>query len=151
MIEFIKAKIIWIVLAIGVALIGLFSSGLYSNVLPAPIAPAEKTSEKQEVQVVSTVPADLHDSTILPNQTIELTFSDPLVNVPETRWSISPTVDIKAELSSDKKTLRLIPNKPFGLGNGYTLQIKGETKIEGKGNLDREIIYNFKTIEFKGS
>ena len=150
MIELIKTKLIWIILAIGALLVAIFSSGLYSNALPSAVAPVENT-DTNEIRVVSTVPADLHDSTILPNQTIELTFSEQLVNVPETRWSISPSADIKAELSADRKTLKLIPNKPYDLGNGYTLLIKGDTKIEGKGNLDRELIYSFKTIQFKGS
>ncbi len=124
--EFIKAKIIWIVIAIGVALVAIFSSGLYTRMLPTASRPAEENNASTgDVRVVSTNPANLHDSTILPNQTIELTFSEQLVNVPETRWSISPGADIKAELSEDKKTLRLIPNTPFELGNVYTLLIKG--------------------------
>jgi hypothetical protein len=147
---FIKEKIIWIVIAIGVALVAIFSSGLYSNSIPTAVSPTENI-DTNEIRVVSTVPANLNDSTILPNQTIELTFSEQLVNIPETRWSISPSADIKAELSDDRKTLKLIPNKPYDLGNGYTLLIKGDTKIEGKGNLDRELIYSFKTIQFKGS
>lgn len=146
---FIKAKLIWIILAIGAFLLAIFANGLYSS-SDSAVVPSV-TENSNEIRVVSTVPENLHNSTILPNQTIELTFSEQLVNVPETRWSISPSADIKAELSDDRKTLKLIPNKPYDLGNGYTLLIKADTKIEGKGNLDRELIYSFKTIQFKGS
>lgn len=148
--EFIKAKIIWIVLAIGALLVAIFSSGLYSQMLGSNSASDQKT-QSEDVQIVATVPQNLNDSTILPNQTIEITFSEALVNEPETRWKITPSADIKAELSADKKTLKLIPNKPYDLGNGYTLFISGETKLESKKNLNREIIYSFKTIQFKGS
>lgn len=150
--EFIKAKIIWIVLGLGALLTALFASGIYSKTIP-PVNPdsTEVEQKSDEIRVVSTVPANLHDTTILPNQTIELTFSEALVNEPETRWKITPSADIKAELSADKKTLKLIPNKPYDLGSGYTLFLSGETKFDNKKNLGREIIYSFKTIQFKGS
>ncbi len=154
MAEFLKAKIIWIVLGVGVLLISLFSSGIYTNMFPsnnqADNSGNSIITQNDKPQVVSTIPDNLDQSTILPNQTIEIHFSQPLENLPETRWLIEPSADIKAEVINDRKTLRLTPNKPFNLGQSYTLFIKGDTKIEGKKTLEKEYQYHFKTIEFKG-
>jgi hypothetical protein len=154
MIEFIKAKIIWIVVGIGILLVAIFSSGLYSsmfssNETKSPTSSAEPVSDKP--MVVKTVPDSLDQSTILPTQTIEITFSHALENLPETRWEIQPSADIKSKLSDDRKTLILTPSTPFNLGQSYTLFIRPDTKIEGKKTLEKEYIYHFKTIEFKGA
>lgn len=150
-----KAKLMWIILALGVLLIALFSSGLYSTMLGSSTQntspPVTTSTPSDEPSIVKTIPDNLDQSTILPNQTLEITFSHTLVNLPETRWEIQPSVDIRSELSDDRKTLRLIPNTPFNLGQGYTLFIRPDTKIEGKRLLEKEYIYHFKTIEFKGA
>ncbi len=151
---FIRAQLIWILVGIGALLVAVFSSGLYSNMLgeSSVVQPTEQVSQNPEKPViVSTVPKSLDQSTILPNQTIEIGFSHPLENVPETRWEIQPAADIRAELSDDRKTLKLIPNNPYNLGQSYTLFIRPETKIEGRKTLEKEYIYHFRTIEFKGS
>lgn len=156
MILFLKSKLIWIVLSFGALLIALFSSGLYSNMLSFSDV-AKDSSQTASIStdgrpaIVKTVPDSLDQATILPTQVIELTFSQTLENLPETRWEVQPAADIKSELSDDKKTLRLIPSTPFNLGQSYTLFIRPETKLEGKKTLEEEYIYHFKTIEFKGS
>ena len=145
-----KAKVIAVLVALGLLLIAVFSSGIYSN----SHEQAENTGVQQadgKPMIVQTNPKDLDQSTILPNQTLEIYFSEPLENVPETRWSVEPQADYKAELSDDRKTLKLIPNTPLNLGQSYTLFIKAETKIEGKKTLDKEYQYHFKTIDFKGA
>lgn len=150
MTDLLKKKIIWIVLGIGAVLITVFSSGLYSNTSKTALSNISDGSSASG-SIVQTNPKDLDESTILPNQTLEIYFSAPLENVPETRWSVEPQADYKAELSEDKKTLKLIPNTPLNLGQSYTLFIKAETKIEGKRMLDKEYQYHFKTIDFKGA
>ncbi len=144
-----RNKIIGLVILIGSILIAIFSAGFYSNSLQSPRE--ANTSQSTDPTVVKTNPKELDQSTILPNQTLEIFFSHPLENVPETRWSVEPQADYKAELSDDKKTLKLIPNSPLNLGQSYTLFIKAETKIEGKKTLDKEYQFHFKTIDFKGA
>ena len=151
---FLKEKIIWIIVGLGALLVAIFSQGLYpqmfgENKAIAPTIVEQMVSEKP--MVVGTVPVELEQSTILPTQTIEIQFSHPLVNVPETRWEIQPSADVKAELSADRKILKLIPSTPYNLGQTYTLFLRGETKIGEKQTLEKEYIYHFKTIQFKGA
>ena len=56
----------------------------------------------------------------------------------------------KAILSDDRKTAKLVPQPSFNLGQTFTLFIKPNSRFDGKKLLNREVIYHFKTIDYKG-
>lgn len=142
-----KKKIMIAIALIGAILILIFQRGLYSK--PAEInTPASE--ESGEVRVVSTIPSPLDNTTILPAQAVEITFNYPLQNIGEFKNKIEPKVDYKVELSDDRKTVRIIPAKIWRLGTTYTLFIMPDTKFDKKGNLNLDIIYHFRTVEYKG-
>ncbi|MDO8570845.1 MAG: Ig-like domain-containing protein [Candidatus Daviesbacteria bacterium] len=152
-----KQIIIAIVTIIGALLILIFGRGLYSSPPASQKNTAVKSAQTEtkdennkEIKVVSTNPEDLDGSTILPNQTIEITFNQPMENRGEFKNKIEPPADYEIKLSDDRKTAKIILAKPFKLGTGYTLFIKSDTKFDGKKTLDKEIIYHFNTISYKG-
>lgn len=146
MINFSKTRIIILVVTVGLILLAVFQSGFYAQ--KTEVNPEDTTS--QEIKVLKTVPDPLNETTILPNQTLEITFSQPLENVPELRMTIEPVAEVKVELSDDRKTAKFIPIKPYSLGQGYTLTIKSDSKFDGKKTLGRDEVFRFKTINYTG-
>jgi hypothetical protein len=146
-----KQKIIGAVVVIGLILIVIFQRGLYSSSGGNPVNSSQnEPSSATDIQLVKTNPSPLNDATILPNQTIEFTFNKELVNDPTKRVLFEPEVDYKIELSSDRKTVKIILNKPYELGAFYRVTIKPELKFEGDKTLNREENFNFKTIDYSG-
>ncbi len=107
-------------------------------------------SENDSPKIVSTKPSPLEDATISAAETLEITFNRPLENVGEFKSRIEPKIDYKVELSSDRKTARIIPVKPYQLGTTYTLFIGTETKFDGVGRWGEEKNFHFKTIAYRG-
>ncbi len=152
-----KQIIIGIAAVIGALLILIFGHGLYSSSPTSQIQTEVKTAQMEtkskdngEIKVVSTNPENLDGSTILPNQTIEITFNQSIENRGEFKNKIDPPAEYEIKLSDDRKTAKIILAKPFNLGAGYTLFIKSDTKFDGKRTLDKEIIYHFNTISYQG-
>src|SRR4051812_32490517 len=117
-----KQTIIGIVIAIGAILIAVFMFGLDGSATPRP----DSAAQSDAIMVTSSNPAPLKEKkevVVIPTQTIELTFNQPLENAPETKVVLEPPADIKVQVSDDKKTVKIIPNTPFKLGQGYTLFI----------------------------
>lgn len=144
-----RVKVIAAIITIGAILIAIFQFGLGG---PATERPSD-SSESDTISVVATNPAPLKEKktvVVLPTQPIEITFNQPLENVPETRFVIEPKADYKAELSGDRKTLIITPITPYALGQGYSLIIKGETKFEGKKTLGSDVDFHFATISYNG-
>lgn len=151
-----KRKIIAIVGIIGTLLIFIFYRGLGGK----PENIENKKSQDQEVQqtsqdenkdiITSTKPSPLNEATILASQNIEVTFNYPIQNIPEFKHRIDPKLDYKIELSSDRKTVKIIPAKQFELGTAYTLYIQPGTKFDGRTELDKEILYHFRTVNYTG-
>lgn len=144
-----KQKIIGLIALIGTILILIFQRGIYSKEASPTPQPVVKTQSEQ-IEITSTNPSPLNEATIPDAKKIELTFNYPVQNPDEFRVKFDPKTDIKIELSSDRKTAKIIFNKPLQLGTGYTLFILPETKFDSKGNLGREIIYHFRTINYNG-
>lgn len=162
-----KQKIIGIVVVLGIVLLVLYQTGWYGKITrkldsrfrsPRFAGAAggndgmkNQNIVVQEIKIVSTNPSPLEESTILPTQTIELTFNQAVEGgTGEVKTLIEPKTDYKIELSDDRKTARVVPTKPYLLGQGYTLHILGNTKFEGKKELGREEIFHFKTISYSG-
>lgn len=144
-----KQKIIGIVAVLGIALIAVFQQGLGEK-SPAITPKLLDDSQTQEIKIVSTNPSPLEETTVLPMQTIEITFNQPIEGAGEFKTSMEPGADYKVELSDDRKTAKITPIKPYTLGGGYTLHILGNTKFDGKRELNREEIFHFKTINYSG-
>ena len=157
-----KQIIIGLVALVGIILILIFGRGLSSSSPSSSVTSsasqtevksvqAEKaTADSSEIKVVSTVPENLDGSVILPTQIIEITFNQPMENRGEFKNKIDPPAEYEIKLSDDRKTAKIILTKPFKLGTGYTLFIKPDTKFDGKKILDKELIYHFNTISYKG-
>ncbi|MCL5784425.1 MAG: hypothetical protein M1142_03670 [Patescibacteria group bacterium] len=149
-----KQKIIAIIAVIGAILIFIFQRGIYNN--PAKIQSSTPQAEKtqnlanEDPKVVATNPSPLEEATILPNQTLEITFNLPIENPDEFKNRIDPQTDHKIELSSDRKTAKVIFSKPLELGRGYTLFVKPDTKFDGAKNLNQDLIFHFRTIDYQG-
>jgi hypothetical protein len=144
-----KTKIIAAVVAIGVILIAIFQFGLGGPGAERGV----DTIQTESPVVVATNPAAMKEKktvVVLPTQSIEITFNQPLENVPETRITIEPKADYKVELSSDKKTIKIIPVTPYSLGQGYSLFIKADTKFDGKKTLGSDVDFHFATISYNG-
>lgn len=144
-----KTKIIAAVVAIGVILIAIFQFGLGGPGAERGV----DTVQTESPVVVATNPAAMKEKktvVVLPTQSIEITFNQPLENVPETRITIEPKADYKVELSSDKKTIKIIPITPYSLGQGYSLFIKADTKFDGKKTLGSDVDFHFATISYNG-
>lgn len=147
-----KQKLMIAVAALGALLVLIFQRGIYpkSNTQPIP-GEASKNTQNESIKIVSTNPSPLDEATILPVQTIELTFNYPLENTGEFKHKFEPEYkgyDLK--LSNDRKTITITPTKPFKLGTTYTFSVLPDSKFDGKRVLKESFTYHFRTIEYRG-
>lgn len=140
-----KQKIIGLIALIGTILIIIFQRGIYSN-----STPQSQTTNNQEIEVVSTSPSPLEEAVVLPNQEIKITFNYPIQNSGEFKVKMDPAAEYKITLSEDRKTAQINFSKPLKLGGGYTIFIQPDTKFDGKGNLNKDINFHIKTINYSG-
>lgn len=157
-----KNKVALLVLIIGSVLIYIFYRGIYpknndSLIKPAKITPNTSEQKGDEPRVVETKPVNLDGNIVAPNQTIELTFNMPLENVPEFKHKFDPELEHKTELSADRKTVKITPVKGFVPGTYYSLTILRDTKFniypgkaETKKVTQQEMMFKFKTVDYKG-
>ena len=117
-----------------------------SSPIPSPIT----VSSSDKPTIVSTKPNPLDEAIVSATEIVEITFNRPLDNVGEFKVKIEPKIDYKVELSSDRKTAKIMPNKPYQLGTTYTLFIGPDSKFDGVGRWGEEKIYHFKTIKYRG-
>jgi hypothetical protein len=143
-----KNRVIIGILIFGLVLIALFYRGLYPSTNPSDANIQLEASNK--VSVVSTDPSPLEGIVLLPTQRIVITLNHPLLNEPEFRHRFDPEVEHTVTLSADKKTVTLSPKTTWPIGNSYTLFISPLSKFEDEAKIDGDIIYHFKTIEYKG-
>lgn len=140
--------IIAVIIGIGLLLIFIFWNGFYQS---GSITQKEVNKQiTSEVEVVSTAPDKLDQATILPTQTIEITFNYPIENTGEFKHSIDPKADYELKLSDDRTTVKVIPIKPYQLGQGYTFRISKETKFDNQKRLENDINFGFRTIGYSG-
>lgn len=144
-----KNRVISIIVAVGTVLIAVFAMGLYSKTPSTPPPPTKQTNQESGVKVVSTNLSEGDVSVISPTQDIEITFNKPMVQ-DNTRISMDPKIGYRTELSSDHKTIKIIPDKPFDLGKDYTLTIKSGYGTDTSEHLDSDQVFHFKTISYNG-
>src|SRR5258708_309058 len=108
-------KIIAVIIALGLILIGIFSFGLYPKTTSqSPSTQQSQSQDNSGVKVISTNLSGGDVSVISPTQNLEITFNKSMVT-DNTRISIAPIVGYRTELSSDHKTIKIMPDKPFDL------------------------------------
>lgn len=110
----------------------------------------QATSQNQSPRIVSTTPDNLDGATVLANQSIQISFNQPLENKEEFKMRFDPAIPYHLDLSGDRKTIKIIPDQPLSLGTTYTLFISVDSKFTGGGRLDGDKIFHFRTIEYKG-
>lgn len=142
-----KRKLIIVLAVIGSLLILIFKYGLG---IKTETNTGTVDPEAEGIKIIMTSPDKLEDATILPNQTISITFNKSLESSAEVKISMEPPIEYKIELSEDQKTFKLTPKNVYLLGNGYTLKILGGTKFDGKKELGRDEIFHFRTINYRG-
>lgn len=119
-----------------------------STPLPKP-TPSSQPSQTNKPQIVSTNPDPLNNTIILPNQVIEISFNMSLQNAPEFKAKID-SVPLKIDLSSDRKTAKITPLKPYDLNKSFTLTIGSDTKFDGVGEWGENKEFHFRTIKYSG-
>ena len=141
-------------LTILVVIITVTAAGLLWLKTNQPLTPSSSTTtpptQTDKPQIISTKPDPLENAIIGANEIIEISFNRPLENVGEFKSRLEPKIDYKVELSPDRKTARIIPNKPYELGASFTIFIGPDTKFDGVGAWGQEKIYHFKTIKYTG-
>lgn len=145
-----KNKIIAAVIVVGVILIAIFATGFGGKQVPTNEPNGLSQNQSPNPHVVSTNPNPLENTTIVPTQELEITFSHPIENKGEVKYILDPVADVSIELSDDRKTIKVIPVKPFALGQGYTLSIKQDTKFDEGKRQDGDAVFHFTTIPYTG-
>lgn len=116
------------------------------------------TTDTNKPDLVSTNPLDLSErSAVSPTQIIELKFNIPLENVGEFKYKIDPKAEVKIELSSDRKIVKISPVSTFKLGTTYQIEIFPDSKFNidptqksTQKTLERTLFVKFRTIEYRG-
>lgn len=136
-------------LVIGLLVIGV-GGFLYQKQAVKLIAP----QQEEKLTIVSTKPDPLDEATILPNQSIEITFNYPIYRSelkhrfdPEIEHEVITVNGIDKELGT---TFKITFNEPLELGKGYTLFILSNTHDQKNHSIDHEYTYHFKTISYRG-
>lgn len=142
-------KVLILAIIIILAVIGVVMLWPKADTKPENINKQE-VSQTDSPQVVSTKPDPLEDTIIGAMDTIEITFNRPLENVGEFKVRIETKKDFKVELSSDRKTAKIIPSTPYDLSTTYTIFIGPDTKFDGVGAWGQEKTYHFRTIKYTG-
>lgn len=143
-------KIVTILVILAALVIGFIFFNQRDKQNASTTQPNTTNSQFDSPKIISTRPDPLENSIVSATEVVEITFNRPLENVGEFKSRIEPKIEYKVELSSDRKTARIIPLKPYELSFTYTLFIGTETKFDGVGRWGEEKIFHFKTIPYRG-
>ncbi len=147
-----KMKVILIAFVIFLIAIGgfIYKKSTVSPKTPTTPSPTVIQTQSDSPKIVSTKPDPLEEAIVPTNQVVEITFNLPLQNSGEFKLRIEPNIEFKVQLSQDRKTAKIIPQKSLDLGTTYTIVIGTDTKFDGVGAWGQEKIYHFKTIKYTG-
>lgn len=143
-----KKIIILIVLVVSLGITGFkFFNQSTKQEQTAPAQP-------QSLRVISTKPDPLEGATIAATQDIEIKFSKP-VFVGQLKIKFDPVLDYNIETVNQIKantsdSFKITFKEPLALGSGFSLMIQGDTQTEDGQRIDKEYIYHFKTVRYKG-
>ena len=109
-----------------------------------------------QLQIISTNPNPLDGATVLPTQSIEITFNKPIVRS-EFKYKLDPetahqlTVVEGSDPNKDiGQTFKITFRKPLELGKGYTLFVLPGTHTENGLKFDKHQNFTFHTINYRG-
>ena len=145
-------------LVVGIIVLVLVFSFVFKDkifkVAGKPIEPEisnEVTEDKLEI--ISTNPDPLEGAVILPSQSIEIKFNK-IISVSEFKHKFDPEVEHEVKVISDNTEestiIKISFKKPLELGNGYTLFVLANTISEDNKLLNRDFVYHFSTIKYRG-
>jgi hypothetical protein len=109
-------------------------------------------AQTETIKIVSTSPEPLEEATILPNQTITVTFNKP-IDVNRLKIHLEPAAALEIAMPSKdslNNTLTINFKESLQLGSGYTLFINADPANKEKLPLEKDYIFHFKTISYKG-
>lgn len=142
---------IMVALVILAAAVAFFLRGVIFKSAPTQTSPSPTpATQNDSPKIVSTKPDHLDEAIISGTEVIEITFTRPLENEGEFKRRIDPKIEYEVKLSQDRKTVSIIPKKPYELGTSYTLFILPDSKFDGGGRLDEEKIFHYHTIRYRG-
>ena len=147
-------KYLFLILIVVVILVGLFKYQdliKFSNEQNIQSQSTPKNAVKPGIQVIKTNPDPLEWAILLPDQEISITFNEPVENIGEFKYNLTPKFEYNIKLSNDKKTVLISPKSVYPLGEEITLFIRPETKFTEGKRLNSELIYHFKTIQHRGA
>lgn len=104
------------------------------------------------LKIVSTKPDLLDEATILPTQTIEITFNNSF-DIDKLKVRLDPELDYEITTPNKKpvsQTILISFKKPLQLGSGYTLFIFPDPTSKEKLKMDKEYSFHFRTIGYQG-
>ena len=149
-----KTKLIVLFIALAVGSLVYFKPKIENKFNKSALqnSQTEKTQNQQDEspRIISTKPDPLDETIVPATQVIEITFNKPLQNVPEFKLRIEPKYEYNVELSSDRKTAKIIPLKSLELGAAYTLYIGRDTKFEKTGEWGKDQTFRFRTVKYRG-
>ena len=144
-------KILALVIVVGLILVWLFKAKILGlGTQKNQPAQTKETTQNDSPKIVSTKPEQLDDSIVSATEVLEITFDKALENSGEFKARIEPKIDFKVELSSDRKTAKIMPAKALELGASYTLFIGSDTKFDGIGAWGQEKTFHFRTVKYTG-
>jgi hypothetical protein len=140
-----------ILVGIGVVIFWQFSKPSQIQQTPE----TETPPQEEQLKIIKTNPDPLEGATILPTQSIEITFNK-VIPRSEFKHLLDPEIknyEVESVGGDSTKgpTIRINFKEPLQLGVGYSLTIYQHTRSEKEEDkLDKEYLYHFKTIQYKG-
>lgn len=150
-----RTKIIAFVIGLGLILIAVFNFGFGSSpIVPVVNNETQPPPQSSEPALISSDPPELFKKIPMifkPDQIIKLNFNIPLQNGPETKLKIDPPHEVEIKLSDDYKSAIITPKTPYKLGQGYTIFVKADTKLQEPGKtLGKDYDLHFNVINYSG-
>lgn len=140
---------------LGILLILIFGKGFYSAPQPTPTSELKTevgiVKDLGKIKILSTNPSNLNGKTLLPTDSIEITFDTPTEAFdPSYHVVVEPKADLNVKISSDLKTITIKPAKSWAVGTTYHLLIKDNLKFVGELVLGENVKFDFNTLAIKG-
>lgn len=137
-----------------IIILGLVGYFLKNNTDTKSTKSQTTPQQTEQLQIISTNPHPLEEATILPTQNIELTFNKPFFRS-QFKHKFDPDIEHEVEVIGGRdqefgQTFKIVFKKPLELGLGYTLFVFTNTKTEENFSLDKEYVFHFQTIRYKG-
>lgn len=152
-----------LVTLLGILLLLISGKGFYKGGEPTPTSELKVENQAVrdlgKVKLLSTTPANLNGKTLLPTDSIEITFDTPTEAFdPSYHVVVEPKAELNVKISNDLKTITIKPVKSWAVGTTYHLLIKENLKFKGDPSassgqevtLGEVVKFDFNTLAIKG-